>query len=183
MGGADKFRLYLAVYDNSKAAGSGLPLQLHWALLLGPKHEDASSLQKTHARYHATNRTRTGRWEFERRAVECVRTPSMLGRILLGKIEPADLDAVERVLADPRRVKVEDARWDCWKWVEDALVDLLQKGLLRMQARDGVNMRHLLAYGQRFSTEVVERGLDTGYGMPVTVVYPGPGPIPTKIIK
>ncbi|KAI9066485.1 hypothetical protein FKP32DRAFT_1610007 [Trametes sanguinea] len=183
MGTTDKYRLYLATYDNSKAAGPGYPLQIHWALLLGPKHEDPDSLLKTHVRYHATNRTRSGCWEFERRAVECVRSPSMLGRILLGKVDPMDMSTIDRMLADPRRIKAGDPRWDCWKWVEEALVDLIQKGFLHIQAKGGVDLRHLLAYGQRFSAEVVAIGLDTGYGLPVTVAYPGPGPIPAKIIK
>ncbi|OSD00884.1 hypothetical protein PYCCODRAFT_1446048 [Trametes coccinea BRFM310] len=183
MGITDKYRLYLAMYDNSKTDGPGYPLHIHWALLLGPKREEPDSLQKTHVRYHATNRTRSGRWEFERRAVECVRSPSMLGRILLGKVDPTDLSTIDCMLADPRRIKPGDPRWDCWKWVEDALVDLVQKGLLHIQAKGGVDLRHLLAFGQRFSAEVMARGLDTGYRLPATTTYPGPGPIPAKIIK
>ncbi|KAI0640153.1 hypothetical protein C8Q77DRAFT_113714 [Trametes polyzona] len=175
MGGIDKHRLYLAMYDDSKAAGPGAPPQIHWALLLGPKHEDLWSMQKTNVRYHATNRTRTGRWEFERRAVECLRSPLMLGRIFLGKIEKDDAAAVDCLLADPRRIGG-GSRWDCWDWVESALVDLLQKGLLQLQNKAGLKMSDLRKYGQSLSTEIAAAGLDIGYGMPFTMAYPGPGP-------
>ncbi|KAI0368943.1 hypothetical protein BV20DRAFT_947200 [Pilatotrama ljubarskyi] len=174
MGAADKHRLYLATYT-SRVPGPGGALQIHWALLLGPKHEEPASLQKTHVLYHATNQTQTGRWEFGRRAIECVRSPSMLGRILVCKVDPKDVGELERVLSNPRRIRGNDPRWDCWVWVAEALADLVQSGLVQWQARGAVDLRHLLAYGQRFSAEVVSRGLDTGYGLPVTVTYPGPG--------
>ncbi|CDO73400.1 hypothetical protein BN946_scf185013.g34 [Trametes cinnabarina] len=170
----DKYRLYLAMYDNSRAVGAGYPTQIHWALLVGPKHEDPDSLQKTHVRYHATNYTRSGRWEFERRPVECVRSPSMLGRILLGKVDRADLANLERMLADPRRIKAGQPHWNCWKWVEEALSDLVQKGVLYVRARGGLDVRHLLTYGQRFSAEIVARELNAGYGLPITIAYTGP---------
>lgn len=86
MGNPDKFRLYLAMYDNGKFVAPGDPPPIHWALMVGPKFEEPLSLLKTNVLYHATNRTRGGHWEFERREVECVRSRSMLGRILLGKI-------------------------------------------------------------------------------------------------
>ncbi|KAI8981363.1 hypothetical protein BD414DRAFT_371780, partial [Trametes punicea] len=167
-----KYRLYLAAYDNSKAAGTGHALQIHWALLLGPKHEDPASLRKTHVLYHATNHTQTTRWEFERRAVECVRSPSMLGRVFLGKVDPADLVTLERVLADPQRVKVGDPCWNCRKWVEEALVDLVRVGIVQLHSKGEIDVRHLLAYGQHFSTEIVARSLDTGWGIPITTTYP-----------
>ncbi|KAI0778873.1 hypothetical protein BD413DRAFT_466417 [Trametes elegans] len=173
-GGADKHRLYLAVYDNSKASGPGYPLQIHWALLLGTKREEPASLQKTHVRYHATNRTRTGHWEYERRAVECVRSPSMLGRVFLGKVDRRDVPVLDRVLGDPRRMRPRDPRWDCWKWVEEALLDLIGMNLVQLHAR-GIDLSHLLAFGQKVAVEVVTEGLDIGYGIPITVTYTGPG--------
>ncbi|KAI0354694.1 hypothetical protein OH77DRAFT_1521581 [Trametes cingulata] len=182
MGNTDKYRLYLATYHTRLSVPGGAP-QIHWALLLGPKHEDPGSLQKTHVLYHATNHTTGGRWEFARRAVECVRSPSMLGRILVCKVDPKDLGEVERVLADPRRVRGQDPRWDCWVWVAEALVDLVRHGLVQWQAKGGVDVGHLFAYGQRFSADVLRSGLDVGSGIPPTVTYPGPGAIPDRIIK
>ncbi|KAI0652591.1 hypothetical protein C8Q79DRAFT_1005764 [Trametes meyenii] len=181
MGNADKYRLYLAIYHNSRATGPGQPMPVHWALLIGTKHEDPNGLRKTHCRYHATNQT--GRWAFERRTVECVRTPSMLGRVFLGKVDPDDLSTVDCVLADPRRVRADDPHWDCWVWVAEALMYMWRHGLVQIQAKDGFDLRHLKEYGRQFAAEIVAKGLDSGHGLPVTVPYPGPGTIPARILK
>ncbi|KAI0829018.1 hypothetical protein BC628DRAFT_1337568 [Trametes gibbosa] len=176
MGNPDKFRLYLVMYDNERIAAYGGPPRIHWSLMLGPKFEEPRSLQRTNVLYHATNRTHSGRWEFERREVECVRSRSMLGRICLGKVEQHDWVMVERMLADHRRIKNGERGWDCWAWIESALADLLLYKFLRLQCRSGIDLRHLKDYGKALSKEIMMEGLDRGNGIPVTVDYPGPGP-------
>ncbi|KAH9854302.1 hypothetical protein C2E23DRAFT_883901 [Lenzites betulinus] len=183
MGNPDKFRLYLAMYDNGKLVAPGDPPQIHWALMVGPKFEEPLSLLKTNVLYHATNRTRGGHWEFERREVECVRSRSMLGRILLGKVEQYDWSTVELMLGDRRRIGNGEQGWDCWVWIEGALIDLLHYDVLRLQNRGGIDLRHLKDYGRALCGEIIREGLDRGDGIPVTVDYPGPGPIPSKILK
>ncbi|KAI0673860.1 hypothetical protein C8Q78DRAFT_1076821 [Trametes maxima] len=181
MGNANKYRLYLVIYDNNRSAGPGSPMLIHWALLIGTKHEDPNAMRKTHCLYHATNTK--GYWRCERHTVECVRTSSMLGRVFLGKINPECLATVDHMLADPRRVRAGDPRWDCWAWVEEALADVVQQGLVQIQAKGGLDLRQLKDYGWQFATEIVAEKLDSGHGIPVTVDYPGPGRVPAQILN
>lgn len=194
MGGKRKYYLYLAMYDNSRSVAHG---QIHWGLLVGPKDEDPTSVKKTHGLFHAVHEA--GHWKFEMRTFECVRSRSMLGRVLLGKTEEDHMKAVDAVLANPARVEADNPRWDCWSWVEGALKALQETDLVQWKARVN-DLQHLQAYGRQFSAEIRDKGLDTGNGIPATVVYPGPGPcvyfvisavrhakcgvrIPSKIIK
>ncbi|KAI0756462.1 hypothetical protein C8Q80DRAFT_1115960 [Daedaleopsis nitida] len=173
-----KYNLYLAAYDDTRAPHHGL--RVHWALLLAPppKHEDPTSFAKSNTRYHVTNKN--GHWEFERRHIECVRTPAMLGRVLVGTVAQRDFREVDRLLEEPHRMRVGDPRWDCRGWVEEALVDLAKGRILQVGRR--VQLDNLFAFAQRFAEEVAMKGLNVGYGVPVTVEYPGHGSSPKKII-
>lgn len=165
-----KYYLYLAMYDNSRSLAHG---QIHWGILMGPKDEDPTSVKKTHGLFHAVHEA--GKWNFERRTFECVRSKSMIGRILLGKTEESRMQAVDDVLADARRMVADSPRWDCWSWVEGALKALQETDLVQWKFRGDINLQHLQAYGLQFSKEIREKGLDTGYGIPATVDYPGGG--------
>ncbi|KAI0714727.1 hypothetical protein C8Q76DRAFT_692760 [Earliella scabrosa] len=174
-----KLHLYLAAYDDTRVTTQGL--KIHWALLLAPepKREDPMSFAKSTTRFHVTNKN--GHWAFECRQTECVRTPAMLGRVFVGTISKRHLIDVEERLSDPRRIRAGNPHWDCRRWVEEALVDLARERILHLA--HVVQLDHLFAFAQRFSEEVIKRGLNVGYDVPITVNYPGPGPIPHIIIK
>ena len=174
-----KLHLYLVSYDDTKTPLQGL--RVHWALLLAPPpgREDPGTLVRCAARYHATRRG--GRWAFERRAVECVRSPAMLGRVRVATVDARGGADVDRVLCGVRvRGRDEgeggdgggDEDWDCRSWVEDALRALEKQGAVDF--RRVFRMEDLFAFAQRFSEKVVESGLNVGYGIPPTINYPGP---------
>ncbi|TFK84944.1 hypothetical protein K466DRAFT_601603 [Polyporus arcularius HHB13444] len=171
--------LYLALYDDTRLPGQ--TLRIHWALILAPtpKYEDPRSFAKTNILFHVTNTN--GHWDLERREAECVRTPAMLGRIFLGKVERRHISHVEKRLEDTRKVRAECKWWDCRGWVEEALIDLARERWLQLGGL--IQLDHLFAFAQKFGEEVVEKELNVGFGMPITVDYPGPGPIPSKIVK
>ncbi|RPD64580.1 hypothetical protein L227DRAFT_494307 [Lentinus tigrinus ALCF2SS1-6] len=164
--------LYLALYDDTRLPGQQ-SLRIHWALILAPvpKYEDPHSFAKTNTLFHVTHKN--GRWELERRPAECVRTPSMLGRVFLGKIERRHVAEVEKRLGDARKMRAECAWWDCQRWVEEALIDLSRERWLQLGGL--IQLDHLFKFAQRFGEEVVERGLNVGFEMPITVDYPGAG--------
>ncbi|KAI0706270.1 hypothetical protein C8T65DRAFT_696259 [Cerioporus squamosus] len=163
--------LYLALYDDTRLPEQ--PLRIHWALILAPtpKHEDPHSFAKTNTLFHVTSTN--GHWDLERRSVECVRTPAMLGRVFLGKVERRHVSHVEKRLGDARKVRSECVWWDCRGWVEEALIDLTRERWLQLGGL--IQLDRLFAFAQRFGEEVVEKGLNAGFEMPITVDYPGPG--------
>ncbi|KAH9932133.1 uncharacterized protein BXZ73DRAFT_101507 [Epithele typhae] len=145
-----KLHLYLASYDDTRT--STPHLRIHWALLLAPapQREDARSLARPSTRYHATRRN--GLWAFERRAVECARTPVMVGRV-------------------PVRAGEEDDGWDCRSWVADALRALVRERLVR--AKRPLETEELFGFARRFSEDVVRKECNAGHGIPVTADYAG----------
>ena len=160
--------LYLALYDDTRLPGQ--TLHIHWALILAPtpKYEDAHSFAKTNTLFHVTNKN--GHWDLEQRLTECVRTPAMLGRVFLGRVERQHVAKMERRLADPRKVCPECAWWDCQGWVEEALIDLSREQWL--QTRGVVQLDRLFKFAQRFGEEVARKGLNVGFDVPITVGYP-----------
>lgn len=163
--------LYLAAYDDTRT--NDRRLQIHWALLIAPKprHEDPYSFKKSNTRYHVTSQN--GHWQFERRHIECVRTPSMLGRIYIGTITESYPGAVAHRLSDPRRIRDTEPGWYCQSWVEEAIADLARCGALHVE--HPIRQHHLFLFARKFAEEVLDRGLNVGHGVPMTVSYrPGP---------
>lgn len=172
-----KVHLYLVSYDDTKSPSHDL--RIHWALLLAPPptQEDPRSFARTSTRYHATRRG--GYWAFERRAVECVRSPAMLARVRVGTLDAREVAEVDRILcAVPvdedgegrKENEFGEREWDCRVWVEDALRALGEAGILNVK-RLG-HLDDLFGFTQRFSEGVVRKGLNVGYGIPTTVEYP-----------
>ena len=145
--------LYLALYDDTRLPGQ--TLRIHWALILAPtpKYEDPHSFAKTNTLCHVTNKN--GHWDLEQRLTECVRTPAMLGRVFIGKIEKHHVAKVERRLADARKVRPECVWWNCQGWVEEALIDLSREQWL--QTGGLVQLDHLFKFAHRFGEEVVQK--------------------------
>ncbi|OJT04519.1 hypothetical protein TRAPUB_4789 [Trametes pubescens] len=170
MAGKRIYHLYLAVYDNSRSAALG---RIHWGLLIGPKAEDPSSCRKTHGLFHAVYGA--GHWKFEMLTFECVRSRSMLGRILLGEIKEDQMISVDAILQNESRLETDNPRWNCWSWVEGALIDLQGTNLVKWKAGN-IDLQHLQTYGRQFSEEITAAGLDVGNGIPATVIYPGKVP-------
>ena len=172
-----KVHLYLVSYDDTKSPSHDL--RIHWALLLAPPptQEDPRSFARTSTRYHATRRG--GHWAFERRAVECVRSPAMLTRVRVGTLDPREAAAADRILCavpvdgdqgDRKVTEFEEREWDCRVWVEDALRALGEAGVLNVR-RLG-HLDGLFEFTQRLSEDVVRKGLNVGYGVPTTAEYP-----------
>lgn len=97
----------------------------HWALLIGPKHEDSDSTGK---RFHvketmtAIDGRTQSRWVFEERDISMNPTAMILVRVVIGKVASA-----ERAAAVLRGVPVRDNQsgWNCVWWLREAL-DMLR---------------------------------------------------------
>jgi hypothetical protein len=100
----------------------------HWALLVGPKHEDSNSKGK---RFHVKETMTTvdgrtqSRWVFEEREIGMNPTAMILVRVVVGKVSNA-----ERVAAVLREVPVRDNQsgWNCVWWLREALEMLRADG-------------------------------------------------------
>lgn len=107
----------------------------HWALLVGPKHEDSNSTGK---RFHVKETMTTvdgctqSRWVFEERDIGMNPTAMILVRIVIGKV--GNLDRVASVL---RQVPVHQnlPGWNCVSWLRDALEMLRTNGKALSGAR------------------------------------------------
>ncbi|KAH8777366.1 hypothetical protein F5883DRAFT_409224 [Diaporthe sp. PMI_573] len=123
---SNKDRLYIALYARGgDSVMSGGEDKYHWALLVGPKHEDSNSKGK---RFHVKETMTTvdgrtqSRWVFEERDIGMNPTAMILVRVIIGKV--ANLERVASVL---REVPVRDNQsgWNCVWWLREAL-DMLR---------------------------------------------------------
>ncbi|KAK2596537.1 hypothetical protein N8I77_013423 [Diaporthe amygdali] len=126
---SNKDRLYIALYARGgDSLMSGGEDKYHWALLVGPKHEDNNSKGK---RYHVKETMTTvggrtqSRWVFEEREIGMNPTAMILVRVIIGKVTNA-----ERVAALLREVPVRDNQsgWNCVWWLREALEMLRADG-------------------------------------------------------
>ncbi|OCH92982.1 hypothetical protein OBBRIDRAFT_832991 [Obba rivulosa] len=177
MGAPDKYRVYLVSYEMPLSETTGI---LHWAIMMGPKREDPQDPTKTCVLFHATN-TDNGKWEHQRKPISCARTSRMVARLLLGKIEPLAVVKADALLRDPARLRPDDDRWNCQTWAEEAIIDLTKQKIL--QTHTAIDVGHVFRYMQQYSMEVLNKRLNTGSGIPLTVEYHGPGNIPQKFFK
>jgi hypothetical protein len=95
----------------------------HWALIVGPKTEDADSKG---ARFHAKERIRLvgnppmpkSVWEYEERESTMMPTSMLLVRVMIGKVK--DRNRLESLLRNtPVRPGIDG--WNCVAWVKEAL--------------------------------------------------------------
>ncbi|OAR05357.1 hypothetical protein LLEC1_05975, partial [Akanthomyces lecanii] len=110
---SDKPRLYLALYARG---GDGY----HWALLVGPKHEDSNTRA---TRYHAKQHML--QWQFEEIRIRTAATNMILVRVLAAKIQK--MDRVESILRNvPVRPNLPGRT--CRSWVTEAYEKLRNDG-------------------------------------------------------
>ncbi|KAG8162355.1 hypothetical protein KVR01_008120 [Diaporthe batatas] len=133
---SNKDRLYIALYARGgDSIMSGGEDKYHWALLVGPKHEDSNSKGK---RFHVKETMTTvdgrtqSRWLYEERDIGMNPTAMILVRVIIGKV--ANLERVASVL---RKVPLhqEQAGWNCVSWLRDALEALRRDGKALSGAR------------------------------------------------
>ncbi|KAK7697938.1 hypothetical protein SLS64_013025 [Diaporthe eres] len=126
---SNKDRLYIALYARGgDSIMSGGEDKYHWALLVGPKHEDSNSTGK---RFHVKETMTTvdgrtqSRWVFEERDIGMNPTAMILVRVIIGKVA-----SLERVAAVLREVPVRDNQsgWNCVWWLREALEMLRADG-------------------------------------------------------
>ncbi|EMD32608.1 hypothetical protein CERSUDRAFT_126714 [Gelatoporia subvermispora B] len=177
MGVPDKYRVYLVSYEMPLTENTGV---FHWAIFMGPKDEDPRDLQKRCLLFHATN-TDTGSWQYQRRETTCARTPRMVGRLLLGKIEPRSVVKADAILQDPARIRPGDDQWNCQTWAEEAIIDLAEQQIL--QSHSAIDVGQAFRFMQQYSLEILSNRLNTGNGVPLTIEYPKCGEIPRKFFK
>ncbi|KAK7736201.1 hypothetical protein SLS53_007231 [Cytospora paraplurivora] len=140
-----KDRLYIALYARGgESLMPGGEDKYHWALLAGPKNENAHSKGK---RFHIkeiiesiNGRTQT-RWIFEERDIAMNPTAMILVRIAIGKVMN-----LERAMAVLRDVPIRGNQfgWNCVWWVKEALGLLREEGktLSRTSATDWTWVRN-----------------------------------------
>ncbi|POS73721.1 hypothetical protein DHEL01_v207890 [Diaporthe helianthi] len=126
---SNKDRLYIALYARGgDSVMSGGEDKYHWALLVGPKHEDSNSKGK---RFHVKETMTTvdgstqSRWVFEEREIGMNPTAMILVRVIIGKVV-----SLERVASVLRNVPVNGGQpgWNCISWLRDALEMLRADG-------------------------------------------------------
>ncbi|EGX94146.1 hypothetical protein CCM_02417 [Cordyceps militaris CM01] len=110
---SDKPRLYLALYARG---GDGY----HWALLVGPKHEDQNTrATRYHAKQHLT------KWQYNEVNISTAATNMILIRIFAAKVQ--NMDRVESIMRSvPVRPNVPG--WTCRSWVTEAYEKLRSDG-------------------------------------------------------
>ncbi|KAF3351849.1 DNA polymerase epsilon subunit D [Verticillium dahliae VDG2] len=110
---SDKNRLYLALYARG---GQGY----HWALLVGPKHEDVNASGKGyHAKLHMLQ------WRYDELEIPMAASNMILVRVLAAKVKRMErLESIMRSV--PVRPDVPD--WTSRSWVEEACKKLQSDG-------------------------------------------------------
>ena len=149
----NKDRLYLALYTRTAGTKPSMPGRedkYHWALLIGPKHENKSSQgTKCHAKDITTfddsikgkEITRLS-FEFEERSIWLTAIDSILVRIVISKV--IDTERLLEVLRGTRVKKHGDAGgWNSFSWTRDALDRLTREdGVLGASELDWETVRH-----------------------------------------
>ncbi|OTA99833.1 hypothetical protein M426DRAFT_16064 [Hypoxylon sp. CI-4A] len=120
--GANKKRLYLALYPSGSASGKE-ELRYHWSFLVGPKIEEGVCVPGM--RYHVKDPLRQG-WKYEACKVKDIRcTVNLLARIVIAKIEDEER-LIEIFKSTP--VNGDDKEFNCRTWVKDAVNRLADDG-------------------------------------------------------
>lgn len=121
------------------------PSRYHWALLIGPKHED----QNTRAtRYHAKQRAL--QWQYEEVDIGTAATNMILVRILAAKIQK--MDRVESILRGvPVRPNLPG--WTCRSWVTEAYEKLRNDGKALGTCPDWETLSQIALWYVRKKTE------------------------------
>ncbi|KAM3521751.1 hypothetical protein NHJ13051_006061 [Beauveria bassiana] len=135
---SDKPRLYLALYARG---GEGY----HWALLIGPKHEDENTRA---TRYHAKQYLM--RWYYDEVSITTGPTHMILVRILAAKVEK--MDRVESILRGvPVRPNLPG--WTCRSWVTEAYEKLRTDGKALGTCPDWETLSEIALWYVRQKTE------------------------------
>ncbi|KAM5443220.1 hypothetical protein MferCBS31731_001537 [Microsporum ferrugineum] len=118
-----KDRLYIALYHHKREG------VYHWAYLVSPKSAPDSPNQTV--KYHVTNvlqpveETVREEWRYERQLLAEVKTPRLLARLLIGKVEKSRRE-FEQCLGRVPLVQ-DDPDWRCRTWTKQAMAEL-QRG-------------------------------------------------------